>query len=46
MNNLGNAVSSVSSFNMGSQAVDYSSKALERRDQLNTVNYFTKTLWK
>lgn len=37
INNLGNAVSSVSSFNMGSSAVDYNSRALERRNQLDNV---------
>lgn len=37
INNLGNAVSSISSFNMGSTALDYNSRALERRDQLDTI---------
>jgi hypothetical protein len=38
INNLGNAVSSISSFNVGSTPLDYNNKALERREQLDTVN--------
>jgi|APSaa5957512535_1039671.scaffolds.fasta_scaffold37708_1 hypothetical protein len=38
INSISPAVSSMSSFNIGTTAIDYNSKALERRDQLDNVN--------